>query len=379
MAQWQAMHPSERGDRPVDPAVRQKQMQQRKEAAAQQAAQQAQQAQATSTRGKGGFCTNCGERHEAGSKFCQECGERLGGNEPPRQVQQQQPRKQVRGPTVEEENYAAMSEFLTKCRHCGRGFNPERVQRHEAACATASRRRKVFNSHKHRIEGTDMVGAQSSYRTRKSAPSAKNTKWRNQHNELVQAVRAARQMKQIQDRGGSLRDLPPPPPSSNPDFVPCPYCQRTFNQSAAERHIPRCKTTLNKPKPPPNARRSMNSGFGGSASQSRTRPLMASGGRSGGPDPRSNVQTTSIIGSGIPAPRASQPRHDSYGGPTYATGPPPDPKSNVQTVNIFGGPLPKVRNQATYRSDLQPARSNGSGRISSSNTTSSGMYGVFGA
>ena len=41
---------------------------------------------------------------------------------------------------------------------------------------------------------------------------------------------------------------PPPPPVSAPDpsFVPCPTCGRTFNPTAAERHIPRCKSIIAK-------------------------------------------------------------------------------------------------------------------------------------
>jgi len=49
-------------------------------------------------------------------------------------------------------------------------------------------------------------------------------------------------------KGGKLSDLPPPPPSVNPDYVQCPNCSRRFNGAAASRHIPICHT-LNKPKP----------------------------------------------------------------------------------------------------------------------------------
>ena len=36
--------------------------------------------------------------------------------------------------------------------------------------------------------------------------------------------------------------LPPPQPSApNPDYVQCPYCQRRFQEAAAERHSPFCK------------------------------------------------------------------------------------------------------------------------------------------
>uniref|UniRef100_A0A8C5DFN3 Zinc finger C2HC domain-containing protein 1A n=1 Tax=Gouania willdenowi TaxID=441366 RepID=A0A8C5DFN3_GOUWI len=34
---------------------------------------------------------------------------------------------------------------------------------------------------------------------------------------------------------------PPPPPTNDPDYIQCPYCQRRFNESAADRHIKICK------------------------------------------------------------------------------------------------------------------------------------------
>jgi hypothetical protein len=48
--------------------------------------------------------------------------------------------------------------------------------------------------------------------------------------------------------------LAPPPRSQNADYIECPHCLRRFNQTAGERHIPKCKDTVNKPKPPPGLR-----------------------------------------------------------------------------------------------------------------------------
>ena len=33
--------------------------------------------------------------------------------------------------------------------------------------------------------------------------------------------------------------------------VQCPYCERRYAQNVADRHIPRCKDIVNRPKPPP--------------------------------------------------------------------------------------------------------------------------------
>lgn len=79
--------------------------------------------------------------------------------------------------------------------------------------------------------------------------SPKKANWRRKHEEFIQAIRSAKQMQQHLAKGGKLSDLPPPPPSENPDYVQCPTCNRRFNQAAAERHIPKCKNyQFNKPK-----------------------------------------------------------------------------------------------------------------------------------
>jgi uncharacterized C2H2 Zn-finger protein len=74
--------------------------------------------------------------------------------------------------------------------------------------------------------------------------------WRRTHEEFINAIRAAKQAQAHVAKGGKLTDLPPPPPSSNPDYVQCPHCGRKFNEAAAERHIPKCASyAFNKPKP----------------------------------------------------------------------------------------------------------------------------------
>lgn len=85
---------------------------------------------------------------------------------------------------------------------------------------------------------------------RKAEPPTKKTNWRRTHEEFIQAIRSAKQVQQHLAKGGKLSDLPPPPPSENPDYVQCPHCQRRFNEGAAARHIPKCSSfQFNKPKP----------------------------------------------------------------------------------------------------------------------------------
>ncbi|KFB36463.1 AGAP004068-PA-like protein [Anopheles sinensis] len=167
---------------------------------------------------------------------------------------------------------------LTRCEICSRNFADDRIEKHRTICQkTKSKKRKVFDVTKQRVQGTDAekyvlrgkktsVTAQARKPSTQLAPAAasagqgaagggsKQSNWRKKHEEFIAAIRAAKEMTAHLAKGGKLSDLPPPPPSENPDYVQCPHCSRRFNQSAAERHIPKCATMLhNKPKPKPKA------------------------------------------------------------------------------------------------------------------------------
>nr|XP_036854217.1 zinc finger C2HC domain-containing protein 1A [Manis javanica] len=70
-------------------------------------------------------------------------------------------------------------------------------------------------------------------------PPKKPSNWRRKHEEFIATIRAAKGLDQALKEGGKLP--PPPPPSYDPDYIQCPYCQRRFNENAADRHINFCK------------------------------------------------------------------------------------------------------------------------------------------
>lgn len=162
---------------------------------------------------------------------------------------------------------------LVRCTICSRNFAEDRIEKHREICQkTKSKKRKVFDTTKHRVLGTDAekyvlqkkkFGAAASKKSvsgpstaPKGADNCRKSDWRRKHEEFIQAIRAAKEMQAHLAKGGKLSDLPPPPPSENPDYVQCPHCSRRFNQTAAERHIPKCATMLhNKPKPTAKAKR----------------------------------------------------------------------------------------------------------------------------
>lgn len=146
---------------------------------------------------------------------------------------------------------------LAECKFCGRRFASDRLGVHEDICGkTGKKRRKAYDATKHRVVGTELEGYVLKG-GKKSGPASKTvskqstpkTNWRKTHEEFIAAIRAAKQAQAYVAKGGKLSDLPPPPPSTNPDYVQCPHCGRRFNEAAAARHIPKCASySFNKPK-----------------------------------------------------------------------------------------------------------------------------------
>lgn len=141
---------------------------------------------------------------------------------------------------------------LAPCKQCGRKFAQDRLKKHQDACVKANKPRKEFNAAMKRVEGTEM--AKYAGKNRKPDPPKKKSNWRAKHEEFIQSLRYAKKVTEYEKEGKDLRELAPPPPTQNPDLVPCPHCGRTFNETAAERHIPRCKELKTRP-PPMNTRR----------------------------------------------------------------------------------------------------------------------------
>lgn len=135
---------------------------------------------------------------------------------------------------------------LIPCDICKRCFFPKVLEKHVKICKkSATKRRKVFDSSRQRAEGTDLPTLKpikprsQSSSAGKAEPPKKPSNWRKKHEDFIATIRAAKVLTQVIKEGGPLP--PPPPPTYDPDYVQCPYCQRRFNQSAADRHIKFCQ------------------------------------------------------------------------------------------------------------------------------------------
>ncbi|XP_074135038.1 zinc finger C2HC domain-containing protein 1A isoform X1 [Sminthopsis crassicaudata] len=127
---------------------------------------------------------------------------------------------------------------LLPCKICGRTFFPVALKKHGPICQkTATKKRKAFDSSRQRAEGTDIPTVKPL--KPRPEPPKKQSNWRRKHEEFIATIRAAKGLDQALKEGGKLP--PPPPPSYDPDYIQCPYCQRRFNENAADRHINFCK------------------------------------------------------------------------------------------------------------------------------------------
>ncbi|RNE97585.1 hypothetical protein TraAM80_09250 [Trypanosoma rangeli] len=165
------------------------------------------------------------------------------------------------------------NQHLLPCGLCGRSFRASILARHEAACAKVQKKRRTFDMKEQRLEGIEGIreapaaNINASLRGGKRQPAGaavansnpgKLPKWKIQHEQFQAAMRAMRQVNAEaggngNNFGGSKQrnPLPPPPqplPEEYDDRVPCPHCGRKFAELTAQRHIPKCMTTIAKPK-----------------------------------------------------------------------------------------------------------------------------------
>merc|ERR1719513_428779 len=133
---------------------------------------------------------------------------------------------------------------LVSCKNCQRNFAEDRIEKHEEICLkTSQKKRKTFDMTKARVKGTDAAGyvKNAAQLKAKEAKDQKKSDWRKKREEFINTLKAAKEAQRHLANGGSLKDLPPPPPMDTSDYIQCPHCSRRFSEAAAERHIPKCK------------------------------------------------------------------------------------------------------------------------------------------
>lgn len=131
---------------------------------------------------------------------------------------------------------------LKQCKFCKRSFNEVSLMKHQNVCLErpGKRKRKVFDSSKMRIidEEQRMLQAPSRRPEPKKQQPGKMPKWKAMSLQFRAGLKAAR---------AAEKGLAPPPMPiqssdgyEDPTKTKCPTCGRSFNNVAAQRHIPFC-------------------------------------------------------------------------------------------------------------------------------------------
>ncbi|VDM20724.1 unnamed protein product [Wuchereria bancrofti] len=142
------------------------------------------------------------------------------------------------------------NEKVYPCEICGRNFVKNSLMKHEVICRKMVKaKRKVFDSGKQRATGSDItidnvINARKEREKLGGTFPRPKTSWREKHETFVNSVSTSKQT------NNSLRaDTPFSALPKGKNYIKCEYCERSFNEAAAERHIPFCKTQQEKKGP----------------------------------------------------------------------------------------------------------------------------------
>lgn len=133
-----------------------------------------------------------------------------------------------------------------ECAYCHRKFANDRIEKHEQICSRmSSKKKRVFDASKQRLQGTEAAQFVSKTKN-KEEPKPKPSKFKQEHEKLVEALRAARKIQAYEKAKEEGKAVGPPPELpkyeiADDDRVPCPYCGRKFGAEAAQKHISVCE------------------------------------------------------------------------------------------------------------------------------------------
>lgn len=132
-----------------------------------------------------------------------------------------------------------------QCSICGRRFAEDRIAKHEEACyREQNRKKKVFDSSKMRVQGTE--AAQFQNKSSQPEPVKPKSNFREAHEALVENLRAARKFTEYEKARAEGKAVGPPPQMPkyempNDDRQECPFCHRKFGSDALAKHRPVCE------------------------------------------------------------------------------------------------------------------------------------------
>mmetsp|Transcript_266 Transcript_266/g.492 ORF Transcript_266/g.492 Transcript_266/m.492 type:complete len:515 (+) Transcript_266:12-1556(+) len=144
-----------------------------------------------------------------------------------------------------------------ECSICGRKFNEDRIEKHRNICSkSTNKKRKVFSTRAQRqekearkLQVQQVKEERRNKRTggsHESKPVGKKIpKWKLQHMEFQKILKAGKGDSSTSSYNMTAEEAEVMEQLDS--RVPCPHCGRKFNETVAERHIPKCRNIINKP------------------------------------------------------------------------------------------------------------------------------------
>ncbi|XP_026672830.1 uncharacterized protein LOC108629096 isoform X2 [Ceratina calcarata] len=140
--------------------------------------------------------------------------------------------------------------ILLPCAICARTFMPQSLEKHSKICErSTNKKRKPFDSAKQRIQGTELAEFLPRQGKKRHSPDGRSSKpkssWKQTHDDLLRAVRAARNEiagSTMQKQCGTT--VTPNAPTRANEQGMCPTCNRHFGVKAYERHVAWCKERI---------------------------------------------------------------------------------------------------------------------------------------
>ncbi|XP_076674686.1 uncharacterized protein LOC143372428 [Andrena cerasifolii] len=143
-----------------------------------------------------------------------------------------------------------VASILLPCAFCARTFMPQSLEKHARICEqAATKKRKLFDSAKQRIQGTELAEFQPRQERRRHCQDDRTSAstWKQTHDDFLRAIRAARNEiaePTMQKHCNSMATSSAPTRANEQGM--CPTCNRHFGVKAFDRHVAWCKERVAK-------------------------------------------------------------------------------------------------------------------------------------
>ncbi|CAG9326999.1 unnamed protein product [Blepharisma stoltei] len=138
-------------------------------------------------------------------------------------------------------------DLRAKCQSCGRKFFSDRIDKHQQACFQVQKKRPKFKILEKILPQIERREEKQQKPRRSPLKEYKDKNWYKKHQDFINKIKILDISTIVEENAGDFAINSPT--SLEDTYTQCPHCGRRFAPLPAERHIPKCKDIINKPKP----------------------------------------------------------------------------------------------------------------------------------